>query len=151
MKVAVSSKGKDLASQIEPRFGRCPYFLIVDTDDMRFEAFDNENATLGGGAGIQAAQFVASKGAEVLTGNCGPNAVRTLSAAGITLFVNQKGTVKEVIDRYKNRELTSATDAECVGAFRYKRWKRDGPWYGYGPRKKYGSWKRDGTWRDKLE
>jgi len=100
MKIAISSNGKDLNSQIDPRFGRCAYFLIVETEDMSFEAFDNENIALGGGAGIQSAQFVASKGAKaVITGNCGPNAVRTLSAAGVELFVGQAGTVKEVIEK----------------------------------------------------
>ena len=80
MKVAVSSAGKDLNSQIDPRFGRCAYFIIVDTDTMDYEVFDNKNMILGGGAGIQSAQFVASKDAKVvITGNCGPNAVRALS------------------------------------------------------------------------
>jgi len=112
MKVALSAYGRDLDAQIDPRFGRCAYFIIVDTDDMSFEAFDNESIALGGGAGIQSAQFVASKGAEVvITGNCGPKAVSILSAAGITLFVDQTGTVKEVIARYNNRELISTTDA----------------------------------------
>ncbi len=114
MKVAVSSSGKNLDSQIDPRFGRCAYFMIVETDDMNFEVFDNENIALGGGAGIQSAQFVASKGIQaVITGNCGPNAVRTLSAAGVKLFVGQSGTVKEAIERYKNRELRS-TDEPSV-------------------------------------
>jgi len=99
MKIAISSMGRDLSEQIDPRFGRCAYFVIVDTDDMSFEAFDNENIALGGGAGIQAAQFVASKGAKVvITGNCGPNAVRTLSAAGVEVIVGQKGTIRETID-----------------------------------------------------
>lgn len=111
MKVAVSSSGKNLDSQIDPRFGRCAYFMIVETDDMNFEVFDNENIALSGGAGIQSAQFVASKGIQaVITGNCGPNAVRTLSAAGIKLFVDQSGTVKEAIERYKNRELRSTVE-----------------------------------------
>ncbi len=114
MKVAVSSSGKNLDSQIDPRFGRCAYFLIVETDDMNFEVFDNENIALGGGAGIQSAQFVASKGVQaVITGNCGPNAVRTLSAAGVKLFVGQSGTVKETIGRYKSDELKS-TDEPSV-------------------------------------
>jgi len=79
MRVAVSSTGNKLDSQIDPRFGRCTYFLIIETDDMSFEVVNNENIALGGGAGIQSAQFVASKGVSaVLTGNCGPNAVRTL-------------------------------------------------------------------------
>ncbi|MBC8179295.1 MAG: dinitrogenase iron-molybdenum cofactor biosynthesis protein, partial [Deltaproteobacteria bacterium] len=66
MKVAVSSAGKDLDSQIDPRFGRCAYFIIVDTDTMDYEVFDNKNMNLGGGAGIQSAQFVASKDAKVV-------------------------------------------------------------------------------------
>ncbi|MBW1920081.1 MAG: dinitrogenase iron-molybdenum cofactor biosynthesis protein, partial [Deltaproteobacteria bacterium] len=69
MRVAVSSSGDQLDSQIDPRFGRCAYFLIVETDDMSFVAFPNENVALGGGAGIQSAQFVASKGVKaVITG-----------------------------------------------------------------------------------
>lgn len=112
MKVAISSMGRELDSHVDPRFGRCAYFLIVETDDMSFEAFENENIALGGGAGIQSAQFVASKGAKALiTGNCGPNAVRTLSAAGVELSVGQAGTVKEVVERYKNGELRSTNKA----------------------------------------
>jgi len=66
MKIAVSSSGKDLDSHVDPRFGRCACFVIVETDDMSFEAFDNASISLGGGAGIQAAQFVASKGAKAV-------------------------------------------------------------------------------------
>jgi predicted Fe-Mo cluster-binding NifX family protein len=106
MKIAVSSSGNSLDSQIDPRFGRCAYFLIVDTDDMDFETFDNESIALGGGAGIQAAQFVASKGAKaILTGNVGPNAVKTLGAAGVEVFVGQNGTVGEALERYKSGSL----------------------------------------------
>ena len=112
MKVALSSSGKDLDSPIDPRFGRCAYFLIIETDDMNFESIDNENIALSGGAGIQSAQFVASKGVKaVITGNCGPNAVRTLSAAGIELFVGQTGTVREAVERYRNGKLRPTNKA----------------------------------------
>ena len=106
MKIAISSYGKDLSAQLDPRFGRCASFLIVDPDNMSFDAFANENAALGGGDGIQAAQFVASKGVNaVITGHCGPNAAQTLSAAGVELFVGQSGTVKESVERYKKGNL----------------------------------------------
>jgi len=109
VKIAVSAGGKDLDSQIDPRFGRCAYFVIVETDDMSFEALDNEGITLGGGAGIQAAQLVASKDVRtVITGNCGPNAVKTLSAAGVEVCMGQTGTVREAIERYKRGD-TKAT------------------------------------------
>ena len=102
MKVAVSSSGKNLDSQIDPRFGRSVYFLIIDTEDMSYEAFENENTGLSGGAGIQTASFVSSKGAEVvITGNCGPKAAQVLSEAGIQLVVGQSGTVREAVENFK--------------------------------------------------
>jgi predicted Fe-Mo cluster-binding NifX family protein len=108
MKIAVSSKGKDLDALIDPRFGRCEYFLLVNTDDMSFEVFDNQSMSLGGGAGIQSAQFISSKGAKaVITGNCGPNAVKTLAAGGIEVFLGNTGIVREVLQKFKNGELTS--------------------------------------------
>jgi predicted Fe-Mo cluster-binding NifX family protein len=112
MKVAVSSSAKYLYSRIDQRFGRCAYFLMVETDDMSFEVFDNESAGLSGGAGIQSAQFVISKGAKaVITGNCGPNAVKTLSAAGVTVFLGITGTIKEAVEKYKSGNLVSADKA----------------------------------------
>jgi predicted Fe-Mo cluster-binding NifX family protein len=106
MKVAVSSSGTNLDSQIDPRFGRCAYFVIVNTDDMSFEAFDNEGIALGGGAGIQSSQFVASKGAgAIITGNIGPNAVQTLSAARVEIFMGQTGSVREAVERYRRGNI----------------------------------------------
>jgi predicted Fe-Mo cluster-binding NifX family protein len=106
MKVAVSSSGTNLDSRIDPRFGRCAYFIIVNTDDMSFETFDNEAIALGGGAGIQSSQFVVSKGAEaVITGNIGPNAVHTLSAAGAKIFTGQSGSVREAVERYMKGDI----------------------------------------------
>ena len=110
MKVAVSSNGNNLDARLDPRFGRCAFFLVVNSDDMSFEAFNNESAVQGGGTGIQAAQFLASQGVDaVITVNCGPNAAQTLSAAGVELFAGQAGTVKEVVERFKmgNRGPTS--------------------------------------------
>lgn len=109
MKIAVTSTGPSLDDSLDPRFGRCAYFVIVETDDMRFEAFDNDSIALGGGAGIQSAQFVASKNIDaVITGNCGPKALQTLSAAKIKIFTGQSGTVREVVERYIRGDIKSA-------------------------------------------
>jgi len=114
MKVAVSTNGRDIDSPIDPRFGRCAYFLMVETDDMNFEVFDNQSIALSGGAGIQSAQFISSKGAKaVITGNCGPNAVQTLTAAGIEVFLGNTGIVREALQRFKNGELTSTNVANA--------------------------------------
>jgi len=112
MKIAISSSGQDMDSAIDPRFGRCAYFLIVETDDMSFEVLDNESAALGGGAGIQSAQFVISKGAKaVITGNCGPNAIKTLSAGGVKVFLRVMGSIKEAVEKYRSGSLPSVGKA----------------------------------------
>ena len=114
MKVAISSSGKNLDAQIDPRFGRCEYFVIVETDDMSFEVFANEGMAVSGGAGIQAAMFVVSKGAKVvITGNIGPNAVSTFSAEGLEVITGQSGTVRKAVDDYNLGKL-SATNAANV-------------------------------------
>ena len=105
-KIAISSDGDKLHSKVDQRFGRCKYFLIVDADSMEFEVLSNENAMDSGGAGIQTAQTIANKGVEaVLTGNVGPNAFQTLSAAGIKVFTGASGTIKESVEKYKKGEL----------------------------------------------
>lgn len=114
MKIAVSSSGKDLNAQLDPRFGRCAYFLIVDSEDMSFEVFENKNAMLGGGAGLQSAQFISSQRAEALiTERCGPNAVQTLNAAGIILYTGQAGTIKDLVKACQKGEMDSSTAANA--------------------------------------
>ncbi len=114
MRIAITSVGKELDSNLDPRFGRCSYFLIIETDDLSFEVFENENAALGGGAGIQSAQFVASKGAQaVITGNCGPNTLQTFTAAGVQVYDRQAGPIKDIVNKYKNGELKPTTEANA--------------------------------------
>lgn len=118
MKIAITSTGKDLDAQIDPRFGRCQYFIIVDTDTMEYEALENEQAEARGGAGIQAGQFMAERGVKaVLTGNCGPNAFQALSAAGIEIFTGVSGTAREVIERFTKGEFTSTKTANVPSHF----------------------------------
>ena len=118
MKVAVSATQKNLDAPIDPRFGRCGHFIIVETEDMGFDCFDNDQAALGGGAGVQSAQFISTKGAEVLiTGNIGPNAMRTLSAAGIKVVTGQSGTVKQAILDYKSGKLSAVSEASVPEHF----------------------------------
>jgi predicted Fe-Mo cluster-binding NifX family protein len=112
MKIAVTSTGKDLDSQVDPRFGRAAYFIIVDTDTMESTAIENANVAAGGGAGINSAKAILDSGAQaVLTGNCGPNAQRTLSAGDIKLYTGLQGTVAQAIEQFKTGALKEATAA----------------------------------------
>ncbi|MBN1917689.1 MAG: NifB/NifX family molybdenum-iron cluster-binding protein [Verrucomicrobia bacterium] len=117
MKVAVTSRGKELDSEVDPRFGRARFFVLVDTDTGEFQAMDNgQNLNAAQGAGIQAAQNVAALGAEaLLTGHCGPNAFRALSAGGIKVFAAVTGTVAEAIEQFKAGTLAPAEDADVQG------------------------------------
>ena len=109
MKIVVSASNPELSSPVDPRFGRCAYFLFVDSETMKFEAVENPNISSTSGAGIQSAQFVSNKGANVLlTGSCGPNAFQTLQAAGVEVIVGVTGTVQEAVQRYKSGQLQAA-------------------------------------------
>jgi predicted Fe-Mo cluster-binding NifX family protein len=115
MKVVVSSTGTDLTSQVDPRFGRCSYFLIVDTDSMAYEAIPNSALGAAHGAGIQATQLVVSTGVKtVLTGQVGPNAFHALSASRVQVLTGVSGTVGEVVERFKKGEF-EATRRPTVG------------------------------------
>ena len=117
MKIAVSATAPSLDANLDPRFGRCQYFLIVDSESLDFEAVENPAVMAPGGAGIQAAELVASMGAgAVITGNCGPNAYQVLSAAGIDVFVGASGSVREAIEVYRRGELR-ATPRPSVGPY----------------------------------
>ena len=118
MKICVTAVSGSLDAQIDPRFGRCPYFVIVDSETMEFEAVRNIAAGSMSGAGIQAAQMVASKGARVvLTGNIGPNAFQALSAAGVKVVTGAIGNVEEVVEKYKRGELKESSSPTVRGHF----------------------------------
>lgn len=105
-KICVTSTGPTLESPVDPRFGRCAYFMIVDTSTFAFDAVPNTAAMASGGAGIQAAQMAVSKGIEaVLTGSVGPNAFPALEDAGVKILVGISGTVKAAVERYSSGTL----------------------------------------------
>jgi predicted Fe-Mo cluster-binding NifX family protein len=93
---------------MDPRFGRCEYFLFVDPQSLALEASENPNIGASGGAGIQSAQFVANKGVEaIITGQVGPNAFTILQAAGMKILVGASGKVRDVLEKFKKGQLAS--------------------------------------------
>ena len=118
MKIAISATGPSLDAEVDPRFGRCQYFLIIDPDTMEFEAIDNTNKMASGGAGIASAQAVAGKGVQVvLTGDCGPNAYRTLEAAGIQVVTGVSGNIRKAIEQYKSGEFKTTSGPNVSAHF----------------------------------
>ena len=121
MKICITSKGKNLESQVDPRFGRCAYFIVIDPDSMEFETMENSNAQTMGGAGIQSGQLISSKGVKVvLTGNVGPNAFQTLQASGIDIITGVSGSVEEAVGKYKAGEFKPIEDPTVTSHYGIK-------------------------------
>jgi predicted Fe-Mo cluster-binding NifX family protein len=101
MKICITAQGTTLDSQVDPRFGRCAYFILIETDTREFEAIANANVNLRGGAGIQSGQLISEKNVKaVLTGSVGPNAFQVLQAGGVEVITGATGTVQEALETY---------------------------------------------------
>ncbi len=102
-RILITATGKDLEAEVDPRFGRARYFLIVQPDTLDFEAFENLNIDAAHGVGIQSAQFAVEKNSSVIiTGQCGPNAERVLRSSGIRIITGATGKVKDAIEQFLN-------------------------------------------------
>ena len=118
MKIAVTSTGANLDNTVDPRFGRCAYFIILETDSMAFESVENPNISLGSGAGIQSAQLIAEKDVQtILTGNCGSNAFQTFRAAGIQVIVGVSGSVNDVVERFRRGDFSASPEPNVTSHF----------------------------------
>ena len=127
MNIAVSATEPSLDAQVDPRFGRCQYFIIVNPDTMEFEVVENSGALASGGAGISVAQTIVGKGVEaVLTGNCGPNAFQVLSAASIKVVTGASGAIRDVVKDYKSGNLQPTSQPNVPGHFGWGRGRRIG-------------------------
>lgn len=103
--VTATAQGTDCA--IDQRFGRAAFFAMFDTEKGFVKSIKNDAGSASGGAGITAAKTVTDAGAKaVLTGNCGPNATRTLQATEIKIYTGVTGTVKEAVEAFKAGKLS---------------------------------------------
>lgn len=118
MKIAISASGPNLDDEVDPRFGRCQYFIVAEPETMEFEAINNSSASAAGGAGISAAQTIVDKGVgAVLTGNCGPNAHQVLVSAGIPIITGVSGKIGDVIKDYRAGNYQASTQANVPDHF----------------------------------
>lgn len=117
MKIAITSTGTDLDSPVDPRFGRAAYILIVDAESMDFEVLDNAgNIKVFKGAGIGAATMISDRQADILlTGFCGPNAFKTLKAAGIKVAGDVRGTVRDAVAAFLGGGIKLAAEPNVQG------------------------------------
>ncbi|MFA5629447.1 MAG: NifB/NifX family molybdenum-iron cluster-binding protein [Dehalococcoidales bacterium] len=113
MKIAITASGTTLENNVDARFGRCSYFIIIDPDTMEYEFLENTAAQSGGGAGIAAARLMLEKGVSaVLTGSCGPNAYNVLAPAGVKIYSGVAGRIADVIEDYKEGRYKESAQAD---------------------------------------
>jgi predicted Fe-Mo cluster-binding NifX family protein len=107
MRVGISATGHDLNARVDDRFGRCPWFLVVDSDSLEFTIVENRHAEEGMGAGMGAAKDLIDAHVDaVISGQVGPKAYEVLKAGDIDIFLVSGGiTVKEALGRLKRGEL----------------------------------------------
>jgi predicted Fe-Mo cluster-binding NifX family protein len=117
MKIAVTSQGREMSSELDPRFGRATCFIVVDTEGGEHQVVDNsQNLNAAQGAGVQAAQAVANLGVQaVLTGHCGPKAFRVLDAAGVKVYLGAEGLVESAVDKLLAGEYSAAKRPDVEG------------------------------------
>ncbi|MBN1974720.1 MAG: NifB/NifX family molybdenum-iron cluster-binding protein [Sedimentisphaerales bacterium] len=117
MKIAITAQEKDFSSQIDLRFGRAKWIIVFNTETGDSEAHNNEvNLNAAQGAGIQTGSNIANLGVDaVITGNVGPNAFKTLSAAGVKIFLAEKQTVAEAVESFKTGKLKEVDNANVEG------------------------------------
>ncbi len=110
MRIAVTASGNNLEALVDPRFGRAPFFLLVNPETLEFEVVENRQSLQAPqGAGVQAAALLARhQPAAVLTGHCGPKAFQTLQAAGIPVIVGVEGPVRNAVQDYQAGKLKPA-------------------------------------------
>jgi len=118
MNIAISASGLTLDAEVNPRFGRCEQFIILDPETMQFKVLVNTGQSAGGGAGIATAQHIIKEGiGAVLTGNCGPNAHQVLTAAGVEVVTGVSGNIREAVELYKSGGYCPSSQANVSDHF----------------------------------
>lgn len=117
MKIAITALGNDLLAEVDPHFGRANNFIILDPETMEYKTISNDSMNAAHGAGIQSGQLMSSEDVSVIiTGQVGPNAYQTLTAANIKIFQSGRKTVEQAINAYKNGELKQILQSGPVHA-----------------------------------
>lgn len=117
MKVAVTAQKPDETSQIDTRFGRAKWIIVIDTETGQSDVHSNEvNLNAVQGAGIQTGRNIANLGVDaVITGNVGPNAYKTLVAAQVQVFLASEDNVQQAVAALKRGELEQVKHANVEG------------------------------------
>jgi predicted Fe-Mo cluster-binding NifX family protein len=110
MKVCITAQGATPDAKVEERFGRAPYFILMDSETEAFEAVANPFADGAGGVGPKAAQLILNHQVAVLiSGLLGGNAKAVFESAGVSMYIYRSGgSVRDALKEFKNNTLERA-------------------------------------------
>ena len=107
MLIAIPAEGEDLSAAVSSRFARAPWFLLVDSETLEFEAISNPATEASHGAGSLAVQELARRGVSaVFAPRVGPKAAEALSAVGMAVYEVADCTCSEALAYYKEGKLS---------------------------------------------
>lgn len=113
MKICISSTGNKLDSQLDTRFGRSQYFIIMDLESTEYKSIVNEGNMSSHGAGIAAAQQVVSEEVDVvITGSAGPNSMNVLKSSSIKIYRGIGDTIEKNVQLFKENQLDELSKSE---------------------------------------
>ena len=114
MKIAISSTGKTLESEVDSKFGRCKYFLIIEIENKKikdFKVVENTAKAQSGGAGISAGEIIANQKVDsIITVNLGPRAFSIFDQFKIKVY-HGEGKIKEVVEDFANGKLKELSNS----------------------------------------
>lgn len=106
MKILISTNNNSDTAVLDSRFGRCPYFYIIDTLTNEKSFVKNQGSLASGGAGIKAAEQVINEKIDILiTGSLGPNAFKLIKKASIIAFKSNEDSIQTVINNFNENKL----------------------------------------------
>ena len=116
MKIAISSTGKTLESEVDSKFGRCKYFLIIEIENKKikdFKVVENTAKAQAGGAGIGAGEIIANQKVDsIITVNLGPRAFSIFDQFKIKVY-HGEGKIKEVVENFANGKLKKLSNSNA--------------------------------------
>ena len=121
MKIAISTNGRGLDSNIDVKFERCNCFLIIHLEKNILKPIDNKIKDRPHEIGSTVGKLITKEEINsVIAADIGPSAFDIFKRHGIRIY-QAKGTVEDAIRLYKNGKLTEITKPTVP---RYLEWKK---------------------------
>ncbi len=106
MRIGISSTNISLTENVYKRFGRCPVYIIYDTESGDCEYVYNYCRSFQKDPGTIAAQMFVNRDVKaVITEDIDSRSLKVLNESSIEVYSGYPGTCKEALDKYRDGKL----------------------------------------------